>query len=77
MLEFRKVCHSAFRKSVDKMLRRQNAHSKMTNSPFFAIFLTFVVYTTHFRVTFVQNVKQTLKIDPPYCASGVNDTACI
>jgi hypothetical protein len=38
--------------------------TQLTRTHFFAIFLTFVRYTTHIRVTFVQNVKK-LKVDLP------------
>jgi hypothetical protein len=31
---------------------------QLTQTDFLAIFLTFVRYTTHIRVTFVQNVKK-------------------
>jgi hypothetical protein len=51
---------------LDPEKHNLSAEDQLNQTHFFAIFLTFVMYTTHIRATFVQNVKK-LKIDLPYC----------
>jgi hypothetical protein len=48
---------------------------QLTQTQFFAIFFTFVMYETHIRLTFVQTVKK-LKIDPSYCTATVRYISC-